>query len=29
LMESFGNYVGMGWELPFETVILIDEKDLK
>jgi hypothetical protein len=29
LMESFGNYMGMGCELPFETIILIDEKDLK
>ena len=29
LMESFGNYMGVGCELPFETIILIDEKDLK
>jgi hypothetical protein len=29
LMEKFGFYMGMGCEVPFDTVILIDEKDLK
>ena len=29
LMEKFGPYCGLGKELPFDTVILIDEKDLK
>jgi hypothetical protein len=29
LMEGFGDYCGLGRELPFDTVILIDEKDLK
>jgi len=29
LMDAFGNYMGMGCEVPFDTVILIDEKDLK
>lgn len=29
LMRDFGSYCGLGYELPFETVILIDEKDLK
>jgi len=29
LMEEFGEYCGMCREIPFETVILIDEKDLK
>jgi hypothetical protein len=29
LMEKFGAYCGLGKEPPFETVILIDEKDLK
>jgi hypothetical protein len=29
LMQDFGAYCGMGRELPFETVILIDEDDLK
>ena len=28
LMQDFGAYCGLGQELPFETVILIDEKDL-
>jgi hypothetical protein len=28
-MEEFGEYCGMCREIPFETVILIDEKDLK
>jgi hypothetical protein len=29
LMEKFGNHCGLCRELAFETVILIDEKDLK
>jgi hypothetical protein len=29
LMDKFGSYCGMGREIPFDTVILIDEKDLK
>jgi hypothetical protein len=29
LMEKFGNHCGPCKELAFETVILIDEKDLK
>jgi hypothetical protein len=29
LMQDFGAYCGMGREIPFDTVILIDEKDLK
>jgi hypothetical protein len=29
LMEKFGPYCGLGKEPPFDTVILIDEKDLK
>lgn len=29
LMEKFSAYCGLGKELPFETVILIDERDLK
>ena len=29
LMEKFGNHCGLCKELAFDTVILIDEKDLK
>lgn len=29
LMEDFGSYCKLGKKLSFETVILIDEKDLK
>jgi hypothetical protein len=29
LMDKFGSYCGFGGELPFETVILINERDLK
>jgi hypothetical protein len=29
LMEKFGNHCGLCKELAFETVILIDEEDLK
>jgi hypothetical protein len=29
LMQDFGAYCGLGNELPFETVILIDERNLK
>ena len=29
LMEKFGSHFGAGKELAFETMILIDEKDLK
>ena len=29
LMQDFGSYCGLCKEIPFETVILIDEKDLK
>ncbi len=29
LMEKFGPYCGLGCEPPFDTVILINEKDLK
>jgi hypothetical protein len=29
LMDKFGAYCGFGREIPFDTVILIDEKDLK
>jgi hypothetical protein len=29
LMQHFGDYCGLGREMPFDTVILIDEKDLK
>jgi hypothetical protein len=29
LMEAFGNHCGVGQELPFETIILINEEDLK
>jgi len=29
LMKKFGSYCGLGCELPFDTVILINEKDLK
>ena len=29
LMQDFGAYCGLGNELPFETVILIDEEYLK
>jgi len=28
LMEKLGKYCGLGCEMPFDTVILIDEKDL-
>ena len=28
-MEKFGSHFGVGKELAFETMILIDEKDLK
>jgi hypothetical protein len=29
LMNKFGSYCVLGCELPFETVILIEDKDLK
>lgn len=29
LMEKFGKYCGLGCKLPFETVILIDENELR
>jgi hypothetical protein len=29
LMKKFGSYCGLGCEPPFDTVILINEKDLK
>ena len=29
LMQDFGAYCGLGRELPFDAVILIDEDDLK
>ena len=29
LMQQFGDYCSLSKELPFETVILTDEKDLK
>jgi hypothetical protein len=29
LMKKFGSYCGLGREMPFDTVIFIDEKDLK
>ncbi len=29
LMEKFGPYCGLGKEIPFDTVILINERDLK
>jgi hypothetical protein len=29
LMNKFGSYMILGCEVPFETTILIDEKDLK
>lgn len=29
LMKQLGKYCGLGCELPFDTVILIDDKDLK
>lgn len=28
LMDRLGKYCGLGCEMPFDTVILIDEKDL-
>jgi hypothetical protein len=29
LMDKLGKYCGLGSEMPFDTVILIDEKDLR
>ena len=29
LMDKLGKYCGIGREMPFDTVILIDEKDLR